>query len=107
MSSTLEFEDEGSSAVSKNGKRTLPPSRKEVDAKFAARGVNPQMIRDGTGVDRLELAKMRALLTTFEEAHQNGCDIARGAWPDIVGFYLKHFSLELRYTRPSRSRASI
>ena len=64
-----------------SGKKTTPSlSRAEVDAKFKSRGVSTKMVRDATGVEKLELTKIRSLLTVFEEAHERGWDVAKGPW---------------------------
>ena len=75
------------------GKKAL--SRSEVDAKFKSRGVLPIMIREATGVDKLEVSKLRALLAFFEEAHDRNWDVANGPWAHAVEIYLVFFKATL------------
>ena len=62
-------------------------SRTNVDVKFASRGALPFMIREATGVEKMEVTEMRSLLAIFEEAHERQWDVAYGPWAHAVDFY--------------------
>ena len=76
-------------------KKASLPSRKDVDAKFLSRGVFPHMIRDATGVEKMEVAKLRSLLAIFEEAHDRNWNVANGPWAHAVEFYQVFFQVTL------------
>jgi hypothetical protein len=71
------------------------PSRNDVDAKFMLRGVQPYMIREATGVEKMNVAEMRSLLAIFEEAHDRQWDVAKGPWAHAVQFYKVFFQATL------------
>ena len=62
-------------------------SKTEVDAKFKSRGVLPITIREAIGIEKLDVDKMRALLTVFEEAQDNNIDVANCSWAEAIDFY--------------------
>jgi hypothetical protein len=70
-------------------------SRSDVDAKFLSRGVLPYMIREATGVEKMNVVEMRALLAIFEEAHERQWDVAKGPWAHAVEFYKVFFQVTL------------
>ena len=81
-------------------KKPSLPSRKEVDDKFRLRGVSPVMIRDATGVEKMDVTDLRALLLIFEEAHERGWDVANAPWAHAVEFYQKSLSMTLPEVEP-------
>ena len=85
------------SGTSKEVKVKKPslPSRNDVDAKFISRGVHPYMIREATGVKKMNVAEMRSLLAIFEEAHERQWDVAKGPWAHAVEFYKVFFQATL------------
>ena len=70
-------------------------SRAEVDAKFLSRGVPPALILEATGLDKMEVTELRALLSVFEEAHEKSWDVAMGPWSHAVQFYQQYFQVTL------------
>ena len=49
------------------------------------------MIREATGVEKMEVTEMRSLLAIFEEAHERQWDVANGPWAHAVEFYKVFF----------------
>jgi len=50
----------------KNGKKAPLLTKKEVESKFASSGVTSLMIRDATGVEKIDVVKLRSLLAIFD-----------------------------------------
>ena len=81
-------------------KKPAALSRSAIDTKFTARGVSPRMIREATGVEKLELTQIRSLLAIFEEAHERNWDVAKGPWAHAVEFYQFAFQETLPEVEP-------
>ena len=53
------------------------------------------MIREATGVEKMNVVEMRSLLAIFEEAHERQFDVAKGPWAHAVEFYKVFFQATL------------
>ena len=96
MSASPEEAEIGSATAKKSAL-----SRTAVDAKFTSRGVSPSMIREATGVQKLDVSKMRVLLEIFEVAHEKNWDVAKGPWAHAVQFYKTFFNETLPESEPA------
>ncbi len=86
MALSLELQEE-----LKSGKKAPLLTKKDVEAKFASKGVTPFMIREATGPEKIDVVKLRSLLVLFEEAHDRNFDVAKGPWALAVEFYKVFF----------------